>query len=191
MFDPKKQYLGNFTPNDGTIDFYLRVNSLLKPEFTVLDLGGGRGEWMEDDCNIRKSLRLIKGKVKKVIAADIDPIVMQNKSADEYLIIDNNFENLPSNSYDLIICDWVLEHIEQPQIFFNNIKRILKHGGFFCARTPHKYSYWAIANRLVPEKIALQILKYAQPFRQAKDIFSTFYYLNTMQHIIDILQVID
>lgn len=40
MFDPKKQYIGNFTPNEGTIDFYLRVNSLLKPEFTVLDLGG-------------------------------------------------------------------------------------------------------------------------------------------------------
>ena len=138
---------------------------------------------MEDDCNIRKSLQLIKGKVKKVIAADIDPIVMQNKSADENLIIDNNFENLPSNSYDLIICDWVLEHIEQPNIFFNNIKRILKDGGFFCARTPHKYSYWAIANRLVPEKIALQILKYIQPFRQAKDVFPAFYYLNTMQDI--------
>ena len=62
MFDPKKQYLGNFTPNDGTIDFYLRVNLLLKPEFTVLDWGGVEVRGWKMIVTLEKVYNLLKEK---------------------------------------------------------------------------------------------------------------------------------
>ena len=40
-FDPADEMVGGFTPNDGTVDFYLRVNSLIDNQSIVLDLGAG------------------------------------------------------------------------------------------------------------------------------------------------------
>ena len=48
-FNPSKNMVGGFTDNDGTIDFYLRVNSLINKDSIVLDLGAGRAAWYEDD----------------------------------------------------------------------------------------------------------------------------------------------
>lgn len=34
---------GGFGANDGTLDFYLRINTALQPDMTIVDLGAGRG----------------------------------------------------------------------------------------------------------------------------------------------------
>lgn len=75
---------GGFTSRDGTIEFYNRINALLMPSMTVLDFGGGRGATLTDgDCNYKKKLMTLKGKVRKVIACDVDEAVLQNPGADE------------------------------------------------------------------------------------------------------------
>ena len=82
-FNPNEKLVGEFSSNDGTIEFYLRVKSLINKESTVLDLGAGRAAWFEDDeCPTRKDIRLIKGMARKVIAADIDDAVMSNRASD-------------------------------------------------------------------------------------------------------------
>ena len=49
LFDPYKNMVGGFSPNDGTIGFYLRVNSIVERDSVVLDLGAGRAAWFNDD----------------------------------------------------------------------------------------------------------------------------------------------
>lgn len=67
-FEASSKMVGGFTDNDGTIDFYLRVNSLVSKDQTVLDLGAGRAAWFEDDkCDTRRSIRLLKGKLRKLL----------------------------------------------------------------------------------------------------------------------------
>lgn len=39
---------GGFTRMDGTVEFYTRVNALLRPDMTVLDFGAGRGAGLVD-----------------------------------------------------------------------------------------------------------------------------------------------
>lgn len=41
-YKPCANMVGGFSENDGTIDFYLRINSLIDETSVVLDLGAGR-----------------------------------------------------------------------------------------------------------------------------------------------------
>lgn len=184
MFDPSKNLIGNFTPNDGTIDFYLRVSTLINKKSTILDLGAGRAAWFDDDnVKIRKNIRLMKGKVKKIIGADIDPAVFQNKAVDERIILNNGLIPLDDESIDLVIADYVLEHVENPREFMSEISRVLKKGGYICARTPSKWCYQSIVTRLVQNKYHQSILKKVQPERRPQDVFDTTYKLNTKKDI--------
>lgn len=88
MFRPFDHYFGGFGPNDGTVDFYLRVGSLAGHTKTLLDLGAGRAAWFEDDpVGIRRRTRHMQGKFGKVIAADVDPVVLRNRASDHQVLI--------------------------------------------------------------------------------------------------------
>lgn len=180
-YDPYSKMAGGFSQNDGTIDFYLRVNSLLNSSYTVLDLGAGRAAWYDDDkCEIRRNIRLIKGKVKKVIAADVDEVVLQNKASDDQLIIRNGQLDIEDHSVDLIVADYVLEHIVDPEKFVSLVGTKLRSGGWFCARTPHKFSYVAVAAALTSNSRHSAVLKRVQPDRKEIDVFPTAYRMNTL-----------
>lgn len=183
-YNPGKKMVGGFTQNDGTIDFYLRINSLVNPDMIILDLGAGRAAWfLDDDCNTRRNIRLLKGKAKQVIAADVDHAVLENLSSDKQIIIKgDNFEVEPS-SVDLIIADYVLEHIDNPIEFYSQVNNCLKSGGWFCARTPHKYSYVALVASLIKNSLHSKFLSYIQPNRKDIDVFPTRYKLNKMNDI--------
>ncbi len=184
-YDPTAKRIGGFTENDGTIDFYLRINSLLNAKSTVLDFGAGRAAWFEDDeCVTRRSIQLLKGKVEKVIAADIDDAVFDNRASDEQILLESgNDLEIPEKSVDIIVSDYVLEHIQDVGMFVRQVSKSLKGGGWFCARTPHKFSYVAIFARLILNKFHTKALPFIQPARKKVDIFPTTYKLNTLSDI--------
>lgn len=184
VFDPHIDLPGGFSASDSTIDFYARVNSLIRADMTVLDLGAGRAGWFEDDpLAFRRDLRLMKGKVAKVIAADVDSAVMENKAADECLIM--TMERIPveDSAVDLIISDYVLEHVANPDSFVREVNRVLKPGGWLCARTPHKFHMASLVAQMVPNRKHSAALKFVQPDRQERDVFPTTYKMNTLGDI--------
>lgn len=56
---------------------------------------------------------------------------------------------------------------------------MLVPGGWICVRTPNRYGYIAIANRLVPERLHSGLISSAQSDRKSEDIFPAVYRLNT------------
>ena len=57
---------GGFTRDDGTVQFYLRINALLFPEATLLDFGAGRGRQFDiPDPGYPEELQKFQGKVTK------------------------------------------------------------------------------------------------------------------------------
>lgn len=175
---------GGFSCVDGTVQFYTRINALLRDDMTVLDLGAGRGGFLDEDCEYRKKLRLLKGKVREVIGADIDPVVKMNAAVDRSVVLQAS-RPLPfdESSIDLIVSDWVLEHVEDPETFSNEIKRILKPGGWLCARTNHKWGSTSLGSRLVPKALHASTLANLQPTRKEEDVFYTYYRLNTKRAV--------
>ncbi len=183
-YEPDSDFLAGFTSTDGTIEFFGRVNALLKPSFTVLDLGAGRGAWFYSDrCEYRKNLRTIKGKVREFICADVDEAVLTNPTSDTNILIKDNRIPLEDGSLDLIVCDYVLEHVLDVNSLKEEIFRLLKPNGYFCARTPHYFNYIGIAARIIDNARHTKVLRFAQPSRQSEDVFPTAYKLNSLRRI--------
>ena len=62
---------------DGTIEFYTRINALLRPTMVAPDFGAGRGPVLADGySDHKKKLMTLRGKVAKVVACDIDEAVL-------------------------------------------------------------------------------------------------------------------
>ena len=178
-FYPESKF-GGYTDIDGTVAFFLRVNALLGPDSVVLDLGCGRGKAIEDSCDTRRELRTFRNKVKKVIGLDVDPVSAENPLIDEFVLIDSDRWQLEESSVDLILCDNVLEHVENPERFFNEIKRVLKSGGHLCIRTPNRWGYVAIVSSLIPNRFHGHVVSRAQENRKEEDVFPTYYRCNSI-----------
>ena len=77
-FYPGNNLLDNYHELDGTVEFYGRINAILKNHH-VLDIGAGRGSWYYMDKSFyRRNIRDIKSKVKHFIGADVDKVVLEN-----------------------------------------------------------------------------------------------------------------
>lgn len=163
------------------MQFFTRVQALLGKDLNVLDFGAGRGLFQEDDCAYRRNLRTLKGKVKRLVGVDVDSAVLTNKGLDEAIQVKGG-EALPfpPSSFDLVVSDWVLEHLDDPVFFAAEMHRVLKPGGWLCARTPNKWGLTALGARLVPNVFHARALRRLQSVRQDKDVFPTRYKLNTM-----------
>lgn len=178
-FFPEVQ-AGGFSHIDGTIEFYTRVNALIASGMTVLDFGAGRGAALQDDrCRYRRELRQLRGKVGKVIGLDVDPIVTTNPGLDEsHVMVAAEPLPLADASVDLIISDYVLEHIPDAEATASELARVLKPGGWLCARTPNRWGYMALAASLIPERLHTRVLARVQPNRKTEDVFLAFYRMN-------------
>lgn len=177
--------IDDFSRIDNTIEFYTRVNALLSQDMTIVDLGAGRGQWYADATSTtRKTLRDLRGKVKHVIGVDVDPVVTQNPSLDEAHTIALDAQlPLDDGSVDIVISDFTFEHIENPTHFSAEIDRVLRPGGWVCARTPNKWGYIGIAARLAPNQFHAKLLRRLQPGHKEIDVFPTKYRLNTRRAV--------
>ena len=176
---------GGYAQDDSMVAFYQRVMAVLPEGAAVLDLGAGRGHWAyltgEDFPPLRSWLYRLGKKYSRRIGADVIPEVKSNSELDEAVIIEAGKPlPFPDQSFDLILADWVLEHVEHPQSFAEEVWWVLKIGGWFCARTPNRWSYFAIGSRIIPDKIGRLVLRWLQPWRDDRDTFRTFYRLNTL-----------
>ena len=186
VYYPEARF-GGFTDIDGTIAFFERVNSLLDSSFVVLDVGCGRGAYGEDSVPARKNLRIFKGKVAKVIGIDVNKSAQENPFLDEFYLIKGNSWPIQNDSIDLIVCDNVLEHIENPDQFFLEIRRVLRNGGYLCIRTSNRWSYVALSATLIPKKYQSKVISMVQDGRKDEDVFSTMYKCNSIRKIKNIM----
>lgn len=171
---------GGFTRHDGVIAFYGRLQALLQREWHVLDIGCGRGEHAADPCIYRRKISTVRGKCSKVIGIDVELAGRENPLLDEYrLITDINRWPVEDGEIDLAFADYVLEHVTDPNAFFRECRRVLKPGGYLLLRTPNKFSYIALAARIIPNRYHGRVVTKVHATRHAHDVFPTVYRCNT------------
>ena len=172
---------GGFSRLDGTVQFWQRINALIRPDAVVLDFGAGRGmSQIEDPVPYRRNLMTLKGRVRELIGADVDPVVQSNPSLDRAVLLGPDGRlPLPDASIDVIVSDYTFEHLQDPASVARELDRVLVRGGWICARTPNRYGYIALANRMVPESLSRRVVRAAQSDRKEEDIFPAVYRLNT------------
>jgi len=173
---------GGFSRYDGTVQFYQRVQALLRTGDVILDFGAGRGAaYYQDRSSYRKTLRDLRGGGRQIIGVDVDPVVTTNPWLNEAVVLDSRgtlpFKNV---SFDLIVSDSTFEHILDATLAASELDRVLKPGGWICARTPNRHGYVAMANRVIPSKIGKHLVCSAQSSREAQDVFPAYYRMNTL-----------
>jgi SAM-dependent methyltransferase len=193
--DPKLRHypesrFGGFTDSDQVVAFYTRVRALMRSSFTVLDIGCGRGKQAPDLSPVQCELKTLRTGCAKVVGIDVDPAARHNPLVDEFHLIGaDGIWPLADASVDLAVSDYVLEHVERPDQFFSECRRVIKPGGYLCMRTTNAMSYFGVASRLTPNSAHAAIIQrtYVRPRAEA-DVFPTRYRCNTVGAVRRILR---
>ena len=148
------------------------VRDHLNPRSQVLDLGCGRGGMVE----------LFWRDV--TLAAGLDPDVpsLAEHRAPGMPVICGRGEHMPfaAQSFDLIVCLWVLEHLESPEIVLREVRRVLRPGGHFVFLTPNLRNPLLFLNRAAKALPQLQRRIVPRLYGRAEaDTFPVRYRANT------------
>ena len=163
-----RKFYPGFTNNWDDILFRERILEALHPGHTLLDMGAGAG--IVSHMNF-------KGHVKTAVGIDLDQRVQENPYLDQGIVGDVTSTPFEPSSFDVIICDNVMEHVAEPDAFFQEINRLLKPGGKFFGKTPNKWHYMPILARFTPYWFHRFFNRLRG--RKGEDTFPTVYKLNS------------
>lgn len=144
LFDAKAETYDNFcsTPLGHFIDTVERALvgrvARPRPQETAIDLGCGTGAYAA----------YLKEQGLSVMGVDISAkmlAVARRKASDDATFIQSDLVHLPlpSERFDLAICNVVLEFVPDPEAVLSEGYRILKPGGHLVAGLIGKHSPWA------------------------------------------------
>jgi len=85
-------------------------------------------------------------------------------------------------SFDIVTCKCVLEHLKEPLIAFKEVNRVLRDNGQFVFLTPSRHDYVSILARVIPNALHGRIIK-ALEGRGEPDTFATYYRANSARQI--------
>lgn len=172
VFDP------NFAGTDSLLAFRGITHALAARASVIVDVGCGRGAWVAD--GVYRPLEDLRGPGRRVIGIDVDGAAEQNRTIDEFRLIDDSRRwPLDDGSVDLAVCDMTIEHVADPEAFVAELIRALRPGAAFVARSVSKHSLLAMASRAVPNARHAEVVARLQPGRQAADVFPTTYLMNS------------
>jgi len=166
----KKKYF-NYSEHPYRI-FESRIESIVNKSSIILDVGCGR---------TAPVLKKFIGKAQKLIGVDLEkPVEIPTEI--KYIMSDISNMDIPSNSIDIVISRSVLEHIENPNSVFMEIRRVLKLRGSFIFLTPNLFDYVSIASKILPSRFHKTIISRIEG-RKVDDVFPTCYKANTYKAI--------
>jgi SAM-dependent methyltransferase len=161
---------------NGTLIFYDEVRRNLTPESRVLNLGAGPPT--------ESPIRILKGEVAEVVGADVDRCVLNNPEMDRAVLIEDGRIPLEDEGFDVIVSDYVFEHVDNPARFLEEAARVLKPGGSLFFRTPNAVHYVAVISALTPHGLHTQVANRARVNAEdAQEPWPTRYRMNSVARL--------
>lgn len=154
--------------------FREKVLEYLQEDALLLDVGAGVGKLAQMN---------FKGRCKQVVGADPDEAVLTNPNLDEAHVAFGEELPFEDELFDLAISDNVWEHVGRPGMFLREIRRVLKPGGRYFAKTPNIAHYVPLIARITPHRFHVFINSLRG--RSHIDTFETCYKLNSRREIFD------
>jgi len=156
------------------------IDRATNPDTRILDVGCGHGEFMKS----------VFDKTPHTYGVDPD-----RDALDKNTLIKNKVvgvvEELPFESgyFDIVVSEWVLEHLQNPDNAFREIYRVLKPGGKVVFLTPNVWNYNVWLIRAIPNRFHDYLTKKLYD-RQEGDTYPVHYKINSTKKIADTLEPI-
>jgi SAM-dependent methyltransferase len=153
--------LGNHKAVMNTIAKYIRQKASVNGALNILEAGCGR-KWR---LNLQEVQYTLTG-------VDLDKNALDSrknkqKDIDIAILADLRTVSLEENSYDIIYCENVLEHITDAEDVLRNFVRWLKPGGIMILIFPNRDSAYAFVTRMTPFRVHVFYKKYLQGIKNA------------------------
>ena len=168
-----RYFYQSYTDNWDDLLFRERILRHLSLDSVVLDLGAGSG---------LVSQMHFRGMCRHVCGLDPVPDVLTNQHLDCAKV--GSGEHIPwaDNTFDMVFADNVLEHLEKPERVFAEVRRILRPGGVFLAKTPNRFHYVPLIAQLTPHSFHRFVNKFRG--RNEADTFPTLYRANSKNKLL-------
>jgi SAM-dependent methyltransferase len=106
---------------------------------SVLDVGGGGG-FYDFPAEVR-------GRARRMVGVDPDAGVLVRPWLDEgHQELVEEYAAHAGERFELALCVYVVEHVEQPTAFFAAIRSLLEDGGACVGVTPNLWHYFGLAS---------------------------------------------
>jgi 2-polyprenyl-3-methyl-5-hydroxy-6-metoxy-1,4-benzoquinol methylase len=139
----------------------------ITPDAVVLDLGAGAGIVSQmnflDHC-------------KEICGVDPDARVVDNPFLHEGKTGTGEMLPYADGKFDVVFCDNVMEHLDNPVPVLREVARVLKPRGYFLWKTPNKSHYVALIASLTPTRFHQFVNR--KRGRDESDTFPTRYKVN-------------
>jgi SAM-dependent methyltransferase len=154
-----------------------RLKSLLPNASTLLNAGCGRGAGFPIEPD---DLAAYRGGGGIVLGCDVDPGAAANPYVDRFILAQTDIPwPLDPEAVDLVLADWVLEHLDDPAAFVGECFRVLRPGGVMLARTLQAWSIPGIGATLVPNRFHSRLTHWLAQDTAEEDVFPTRMRVNT------------
>lgn len=163
---------------NGTTQFHELIGQYAISDADILEIGAGPSNG---------TTALLAG-LGTVTGLDIDPAVRENTHCHHTSVYDGVRIPLESGSFDLVVSDYVCEHIEHPLELMREVFRVVRPGGCYIFRTPNLWHYVSLIAKCTPHwfhnRIANRVRRLAD---NSHEPYPTYHRMNTRHSCCKIL----
>ena len=123
---------------DGTTEFHALCRAHVPTKARILEVGAG-------PTNSTSAFLASLGEVHGV---DVDAEVLTNVHLASSSVLDRGHFPFSDASFDAVVSNYVVEHVDDARLHLGEISRVLVGGGRYVFRTPNLLHYVALVSRL-------------------------------------------
>jgi len=133
----KKEIEENLSRVD--LERFAMTEARIKDNSDVIDIGCGRGEFVEYLTKRKKLCRVLGIDFSKIAIDDAKKRILTAKFADIDIYKIADYKSLLER-FDYVSCFEVIEHLDRPDLLISNASKILKQSGYLILTTPYENS---------------------------------------------------
>jgi ubiquinone/menaquinone biosynthesis C-methylase UbiE len=160
--------------------YFREVRRHVRRGIKWLDAGCGHTlvpGWMKQASALEAELLSAPG---LIVGTDLDLVSLHKPSTIQRCCCDIQKLAFRAESFDLITCNMVMEHVENPETAFREFHRVLKPGGTLIVHTPNVLNWGNFVAKITPRRFHDFVRKRASG-SDPDDVFATLYRANTPQ----------
>ncbi|QIZ69185.1 class I SAM-dependent methyltransferase [Oxynema aestuarii] len=120
-----------------------------KTQLKVLEVGCGSCSYLDMGANTY------------LVGIDLSEKQLErNTILDEKILGDVETYNFPENEYDVIVCWWILEHLDRPERALANCQKALKKDGILIVAVPNVMSLKGLLTKYTPHQFHVWVYRY-------------------------------